>query len=296
MNDNAGLEKEADVMGGKIFSNTELTQTEKMAGNDSVYQRMVIVGSAAEDVDSVIAADISFQHHKAEGMIIMLDSLLKEDPKKYKINDGEGIILTTHGSPGMVGDYTSTEIIEGLTKIGNLEKAKYIYIASCDSATEEGDSLLSVIDVISGVFPHIPVYGAPGVAINDYSGITGDNQTRYIKENEDLACEIEDYITNIYYPEVKTALGINSLDQIKEFGDHLLEGSRFMSFYDLLIKALSGKLSDQEIADIETKGGNEDMTAFFNEHTPVVSTIDKGLFPLIKKHGDDSLPSDYGSM
>ena len=251
--------------GGHIVDNRSsfmtINETKGLMRNDHVAQRMVIVGSDPVEVDSVIAADISFQHQKAGGVLLTLGELLGGTPSKYGIKkDGsEGIILTTHGEPGKVGDFGPSEIIDGLKKIANIEKAKYIYIASCDAATSPGGEVPSVIAEIGAAFPGINVCGAPGIAITDYRGISGDYQTVY-KKNEpkgipfqDVACVIENAVTLSLFPNVKDSLGLDDLDKVEKKGIELRSQGDFIEFYDTLINALLGQFNvDRLIFFVET--------------------------------------------
>ena len=230
--------------------------------NDPVAQRMVIVGSEPGEVDSVIAADISFQHKKAGGMLFTLEELLLDaDTYVIKEDGTEGIILTTHGEPGKVGDFDPSEIIDGLKKIVNIEKAKYIYIASCDAATSPGGEVPSVIAAIGAAFPGINVCGAPGIAITDYRGISGDHQTVYKKNEprgnplEDVACFIEEVVTSLLYPDVKEPLELDDLKGVEAKGNWLLSDPKFNFFYDTLIKALLGQSDVGILESLNAKSG-----------------------------------------
>lgn len=317
--------------GGCIVDNRSsfmtINETKGLMRNNPVIQRMVIVGSEPEKVDSVIAADISFQHEKAGGELLSLSDLLSAEQDKFAIKDdgSEGIILTTHGEPGKVGDFEPSQIIEGLKKIKNISKAKYIYIASCDAATSLSGGGLSVIAAIGGAFPSINVCGAPGIAITDYHGITGDYQTTY-KKNEpggdapfqDIACVIENAVTSSLYPKVKILLDLPDLAEVEKKGIKLRLKKKFNRFYDTLINALLGEFNIGDLifffeeygrnckkelettSDPYTKTYYEEQLKlipitleFVKEQIPVITDARKGEAPLMDKAGT---PIFYNSL
>lgn len=225
-------------------------KTIQMMNTTPLLQRMVIVGMEEGEVDKVIAADIAFQHSKVGGRIIKLSDLDKAKPGEIQINEGEGVVITAHGTPGMVGIYQGTQIRALLDKITNIKMAKFIFISSCDSATGN-ESTQSVVDSVGEGMPS-PVYGSPGIAINDYSQITGDGRTVYKKDDsevyyETMALFIEEAITKMCIPDVKKSLKKGSWEEITTIGAGLHHEETFHDFYEKLILALSGKLDDESI-------------------------------------------------
>lgn len=227
----------------------EQKKTKQMMNTSFPLQRMIIVGMEESQVDRVIAADIAFQYEKVRGEIIKLSDLELATQDQYKIEPAEKVVITAHGEPGMIDKYPAATINELLHKIKNIEQAAFIFISSCDSATSDARTP-SVVNTIN--LGPVNVYGSPGLAINDYSQITGDGRTVYKKDNEEIPYEtmaslIEDTITKTHYPDVKTPLKADNWNDILTIGNNLHKEQRFRLFYDTLIAALSGKLGEQEV-------------------------------------------------
>jgi hypothetical protein len=249
INDDSTLEREADVMGAQALQRHSIAQgmrpLHEPAGGEQAVQRMVIYTDNPNEIDEVIAADLAFQQALAGGQIITLADLLRAAPGSIRIDPDEVVVVAGHGSPGKVQGKTGAEIAQLLLKIRNIDKAAFIYIASCFAAADEPNrQQSSVIDITHQVLAqhgiNQTVSGALGASINDFSRITGDTQVSVFEPTQDPAFAIESLVIHTQKRHgVKDSLGLN-LDAAARIGMQLIQDPDFLKFYDTLINALGG--------------------------------------------------------
>ncbi|MEU6148979.1 hypothetical protein ABZ816_03170 [Actinosynnema sp. NPDC047251] len=218
----------------------------------AAVQRLVLYADQITEIDDVISADLAFQQAMARarprgaGAVLTLDAL--EHPGfRHAIEPDEAVVVIGHGLPGLVQGRSAQDIARSLRRVGNIQHASFVYIASCDAAVDQPGRLKSsVVDVTATVLASLrqegmPVYGAPGAAVNDFTGVTGDRQAYAFPETDAEASALELLVINAEgRHDIKEARGFTGVAQAAAHGAALIEDPEFLGFYGKFVGAVSG--------------------------------------------------------
>ena len=217
VNDDAGLEHEANVMGAKALRQTGLsepgasihqhstTSTLHTIQKKSVIQRLVINTGKPElpkefikDNGWIVASDLDLAFQEG-GYTQRVEELNQVDTKQ-KVGKSENIYLEGHGSAGKLGAVLPGVVATELNKIIPGDYTGKIRSHSCSagvgtkSLPSGVEGLASKLDV-SG----ISVEGAGGIALN-HSAYARTGGTRAFKEHTIHETKVDDEITRTVDP------------------------------------------------------------------------------------------------
>ncbi len=143
INDDTGLEKEADEMGNKAMQlrsselNTATPVTKNNGASNNVYQRMVAV--AHDDANTVtefiLLSHINYAQAKAGGATGEVKNI-----DFSTIDENETLFIVNHGRPGFVGKMSGSEVLKHLIHPKTGLPKSYrgtIFLSSCFSAETE---------------------------------------------------------------------------------------------------------------------------------------------------------------
>lgn len=182
INDDKGLEQEADVMGNKALSGMEaVTQAKSHESySSSTIQRMVGINS--DDIHAEITSlikdptkigklteaytllqHLDWAHNIVGGKVFDFTA-----PAYNAIGKTENLILVAHGSPGSSGGFSGDELGLKLADVSTglpQDWAGEIFVTSCYSGT-------GVNSVIAGIADELQKQGRNGIKVTGYAGTT----------------------------------------------------------------------------------------------------------------------------
>ncbi len=189
VNDDRGLEHEADVMGAKAVQKKfdgqnahKQSYPADTAGN--AVQRVIIntgrenlTTELSKDTGWIIASDIqvALEQGGEDQQIFELNNV----PGNFKVEPGENIYLVGHGSAGKIGHKLPKDVAPELNRILPDNYTGIVRTLNCSSAAGGGES--AVARLAGTMVQKTIVRGANGVAINHPSYPNG---TRVIPEDK----------------------------------------------------------------------------------------------------------------
>jgi len=261
VNDDKGLEHEADVMGAKAASEDVAQPKQGLSysqESSQPLQRMAIYPDEIGKIDNIICADLKLQHDRAGGASYNWNEMDGLANQSLTIN--EGIILVGHGDPGKIQHKDANTLADMLKKkVSDVKNIKYIYISACMSAAKDasGSTLAQNLAAKLGI-DGSKTAGTVGYKVNNIDSAIDSavyHITTDIKADVDLAFAINNALVTAYnlnlYAHPKEAA---STSEAEAYGGRILEeNSDFHKFLSNFGKAMSGNvLKIEEVkADIK---------------------------------------------
>jgi hypothetical protein len=200
VNDDAGLEKEADVMGDKAFSTTKTTQLKKNAPHEGVIIQRVTL--AVGELQEAAHKQQQLSPKKKEHEKVITDaeaSYLKNNPKEKQVHPwderfrpfysgplagigsenlriyGHGQVYVGNKAVSMIGGYTASALCQKLIEMGLPANYKgEIYLTGCETAVGRGRGYLGAFyTLISGHCSGVTVRGNMGTTVTHPDGVQG---------------------------------------------------------------------------------------------------------------------------
>ncbi|MEQ9229971.1 MAG: DUF4157 domain-containing protein, partial [Cyclobacteriaceae bacterium] len=206
VNDNPGLEREADVMGGKAMQLKDFNEfipRDLISGGKTIQhirlnrkndqkgdpiQRMVLLAIDNKDHedDLVIMTNLNYALSYAGGPVVGMGG----SPDFSGMSEDEDLMILEHGSAGKIQDYTPDDLLAVLTADGKEvpERIGGIIVLACEAglAAEKGKPDTSLVaKLASGLAAKgldIVVDGKIGLAITSAS--TGERAVKPSQEDE----------------------------------------------------------------------------------------------------------------
>lgn len=208
VNDDTGLEKEADVMGGKALQAKKMEQTLAVSNLvNPVAQRRVLIAidDQTRENDTVILTNLKYALDYAGGPVNDFSGTADFST----MEPGEDLMIIEHGAPGFMGEngvdysgYNAADIVRILLGNGNLQRAVPaniggITILACNAGTDtdEGADTSLVAGVAAGLHAanlDIVVDGKMGLALT--SPAIGERTVNPLRDDDYMGIQAQTVI------------------------------------------------------------------------------------------------------
>lgn len=199
---------------------------------------MVVAAAPVATIDRIIAADLAFQHQRAGGEALSLESIDRDTPGTHSISSSEWIVVCGHGDTSAIDGVKPEQMSTCLKRVANHANAGGVYLSACNSATLEtgGSSYLkrfhnAFTDGSQAPGPH--VVGATGYKINDFDEVSGEQQVAVPVARGGKAGELQDknWLASGMSGKINAPLGVSSIDEVLKQGRSLLSQTQFREFF-----------------------------------------------------------------